>query len=266
MSDTPVHAGRFVWHDLMSRDTAKAIPFYRQLVGWTTREMDTDGGRLTIFSTGDTDVGDIVALDGAPGAPSHWTCYISVDDVDAAAKAVESLGGQVVSPPEDTPPWGRVAGVKDAGGAFFRAFQGAGAPPEEAPAWPPKAGTFCWCELLTPDVDQAADFYQRVVGWRPERAMEMPEGGAYYLFKRGEDNAAGMMNMTMMPPGVQVPNWLPYIAVDDMAATTARVAGLGGTVLVEPRQVPGTGEFSIIQDPAGAVVALFTAEPMPAGS
>ncbi len=32
--------GRFVWHDLVSYDRAKSVPFFTKLIGWTTREED----------------------------------------------------------------------------------------------------------------------------------------------------------------------------------------------------------------------------------
>jgi predicted enzyme related to lactoylglutathione lyase len=44
--------------------------------------------------------------------------YFAVEDVDAAAKRVEELGGKVAVPPTDTPA-GRFAVVNDPQGAVF---------------------------------------------------------------------------------------------------------------------------------------------------
>ena len=52
------------------------------------------------------------------------------------------------------------------------------------------------------------------------------------------------------------PQWLIYIIVADVAASTARCAQLSGQVLVAPRPLSG-GTFCVIRDPAGAVCALF---------
>jgi hypothetical protein len=53
-----------------------------------------------------------------PDVPSHWMVYIAVEDCDAAAARVESLGGAVMVPPNDIPP-GRMAVCNDPQGAVF---------------------------------------------------------------------------------------------------------------------------------------------------
>jgi predicted enzyme related to lactoylglutathione lyase len=256
MGEQPANVGHFVWHDLMTSDVDKAKDFYSQLLGWTSREMDSPWGSATVFSAGGTDVGDVTPLAAELELPSHWTCYIGVADLDAAVAKAKELGGEVAVEPFDLPPWGRMAVVKDPGGAYFQPFQGGGEPPE--PAWPPPAGTFCWFELLTPDVAQASDFYGQVIGWRTEAATDVPDI-EYHLFKRGEDNAAGLMKL---PEGVPVSHWLMYVAVPDVDAATARAEELGATVLHGPFDVPGTGRMSTILDPTGAAISLFTAAPM----
>jgi hypothetical protein len=50
---------------------------------------------------------------------------------------------------------------------------------------------------------------------------------------------------------------MSYIAVDDINATAARVADLGGTVYVPPTEI-GHGTFAAITDPQGGSVSLFT--------
>ena len=53
------------------------------------------------------------------GVPSLWTVYFRTADADAdVAKAVE-LGATVVEPTEDTP-YGRLAGLNDPTGAYFK--------------------------------------------------------------------------------------------------------------------------------------------------
>jgi hypothetical protein len=51
--------------------------------------------------------------------------YFGVDDGDAAATKVESLGGSVEVPPADIPEIGRFAGLKDPQGAMFFIFKSA---------------------------------------------------------------------------------------------------------------------------------------------
>jgi hypothetical protein len=41
----------------------------------------------------------------------HWISYVSVEDVDGAAKAAAANGGKVVEPPHDLPGVGRAARI-----------------------------------------------------------------------------------------------------------------------------------------------------------
>jgi predicted enzyme related to lactoylglutathione lyase len=47
------------------------------------------------------------------------------------------------------------------------------------------------------------------------------------------------------------------VLVDDVEAATAKAEALGATVCKEITEVTNAGYFSIIQDPAGAVIGLW---------
>jgi len=81
----------------------------------------------TLLNVGGTDVAGVMAITEDMGAvPPHWTVYFGTDDVDAAAKKAESLGGSTVVPAVDIPGIGRFAGLQDPQGAMFSVFQPAG--------------------------------------------------------------------------------------------------------------------------------------------
>ena len=63
--------------------------------------------------------------------------------------------------------------------------------------------------------------------------------------------------MQMPPEAEAPPHWLPYVAVEDVDATTKRVSELGGQVYREPGDIPDVGRFSVCADPTGAPFALF---------
>jgi predicted enzyme related to lactoylglutathione lyase len=255
MSDA--RTGHFVWHDLMTPETDKGRDFYVQLLGWNTSEMAGGGESITLFAAGEQQLADAVHLDPAQGLPSHWTSYISVADADETVRKAEAHGGKLAMPAFDTP-YGRIAILQDPGGAYIHTIAIPEAPADTG-SWPPSEGTFCWHELMVPDPEAVMPFYEDLFGWQRSVGAEMGELGTYWLLKRGEQNVAGLMRQ---PPQVPVPNWQPYIAVDDVDEATARAEALGATVMVPPEDVPGTGRFSILKDPVGAVVALFTAAPM----
>ena len=54
------------------------------------------------------------------------------------------------------------------------------------------------------------------------------------------------------------PVWVNYLRVRDPSAVTARVEGLGGTILVEARDRSIGGQVAFVAGPSGAGVALQT--------
>ena len=81
-------------------------------------------------------------------------------------------------------------------------------------------GRFVWYELATTDMDAAKAFYASVVGWGTAGAS-MPDS-VYTLFTAGNTPVAGLMKM---PPGAggTVPQWLGYVAVDDVDVVAGKV-------------------------------------------
>jgi len=119
----------------------------------------------------------------------------------------------------------------------------------------PAQGTFCWNELMTRDTDKAGKFYAELIGW--ELADSGMPGMKYTILKAGDKQAGGMMAMPADVPAEVPSHWMAYITVDDVDGAAKKVAGLGGTVLVEPQDIPNVGRFCVIQDPTGAAVGLL---------
>ena len=117
---------------------------------------------------------------------------------------------------------------------------------------------FCWYELMTSDTAAAGKFYSEVVGWKAE---EMQGGMPYTMFVTPAGPPVGGM-MGISPEMAQQgsrPGWVGYVAVDDVDASTAKTAELGGTVHRPPADIPGVGRFSVVADPFSAVFLLFKA-------
>src|SRR5947208_15750231 len=77
--------GRFVWRDLNSLDPEKSKAFFAGLLGWEYSDMSMGDMFFNIISANGVQVGGVSKLDPAHGAPSNFTSYLSVDDVDATA-------------------------------------------------------------------------------------------------------------------------------------------------------------------------------------
>lgn len=255
MSDALYTRGRFVWNDLMSTDAAGSQAFYSELANWKVLEMEMPGiGAYRMLQLEEQGFGGIVPLEAGHGIPSHWIQYISVEDVDATCAKASELGGEVCVPPTDLPEVGRFAVVADPQGAIFSPFRSAdGEPPTTGPA----ANAFCWYELMTTDPASARAFYGELLGWTFAKS-EMP-GMEYWLGSpEGADAADHTCGLMKKPDEVEAPpHWLAYIDTKDIAASHERAKGLGGKEIVAVMAIPNVGQFSVVQDPAGAVVGLF---------
>ena len=112
------------------------------------------------------------------------------------------------------------------------------------------ANPFVHVELQTQDLDKSKKFYAGMFDWKLE---DMP-GMGYTIINVGEGTGGGMIKK----PVADMPdNWLPYILVDDVAASTKKAQTLGATICKDITEVPGMGWFSVITDPTGATFGLW---------
>ena len=112
--------GSMVWHEVNTRDAAKARDFYTKVLGLKAQKLEGQGIEYWSLHKGEkAEVGIMQMDDKWPKeVPPHWMNYFAVADTDAAAKKVTSLGGQVRVQPFDTA-YGRIATVADPMGATF---------------------------------------------------------------------------------------------------------------------------------------------------
>jgi predicted enzyme related to lactoylglutathione lyase len=112
----------FGWAELNSRGIDKAIPFYSEVFGWTTKTSEMGEGQppYTEFQLGGQSIlGGMEMNPMVPAeVPSYWMVYITVDDVDRAFKQATDLGAQEMVAPQDFP-GGRFAIISDPQGAVF---------------------------------------------------------------------------------------------------------------------------------------------------
>ena len=117
----------------------------------------------------------------------------------------------------------------------------------------PEPGTISWQDLTVDEAERVRDFYQAVVGWKPE-ALSM---GAYSDFVMSADGVpvAGICHARAANGGLP-PVWLVYITVEDLDHSLEECQRLGGTLVTAPRSYGG-GRYCVIKDPAGAFCALY---------
>jgi predicted enzyme related to lactoylglutathione lyase len=121
-------------------------------------------------------------------------------------------------------------------------------------------GSFCWIELSTTDQNAAKSFYSSLFGWE---ISDIPMGPSdvYTIFQLhgGDVSAACTLRPEQRSQGVP-PNWMIYIAVDDVDAAATRAGQVGGNVLAPPFDVMDAGRMAVFQDPAGATFSVWQAK------
>ena len=115
-------------------------------------------------------------------------------------------------------------------------------------------GAFSWNELMTTDVAGAKDFYGKMFNWDYE---DFTNDVSYTLAKIDGKESAGIMSMPPEAPNMP-PMWGAYVTVNDVEASAKQAVELGGKILMEPRDIPEVGRFSVISDPQGATLAIIT--------
>ena len=239
------------WVDLNTPDPARAREFYSALFGWDTQEGPPEAGGYTIAQLRGKPVAGIMGQ-MQPG-PAVWSTYVNVDDADTIAKAVEANGGSVMVPPMDIMDVGRMAFFTDPTGAAFgiwqpRAHKGAGIVNE--------VNAYSWNELVTTDVPGAKAFYGAVFGWGAE-THEGGMPGGYTEWKLSGRSIGGMMVKPPMMPAEAPPFWAVYFTVEDTDKAAARIAELGGSIVMPPMDIE-PGRFAVCADPTGAMFNIIT--------
>ena len=119
----------------------------------------------------------------------------------------------------------------------------------------PVVGTIGWMDLTVDDADSIRDFYSKVVGWK---TVDVPMGeyNDYCMVPpESDDPIAGVCHR--QGPNEKLPaQWLMYVTVSDLDESQANCEQRNGKILVGPRDMGSHGRICVIEDPAGAVLAL----------
>ena len=109
-----------------------------------------------------------------------------------------------------------------------------------------RPGDVTYLRIPAEDAERLAEFYAAVFGWRTRdgRAFEDASGSLIGHFS-AEHAVAGEAGFR------------PYVYVESVDETLVRVAGNGGTVMVDPYP-EGDLEVAVVRDPAGNVLGVWT--------
>lgn len=251
----PEHAlGRFVWFDLVTHDPESAQRFYPAVLGWGTATFHDTGSPYTMWTRAgggpETAIGGIHPMGDPPEHPPHWLAFVSVPDPDAAAHRAEEAGGRLYVAPQDIPTVGRFTIFADPHGATISAFRSDHGTPDEEPE--PQVGQFSWHELSTGvEPGEALAWYRELFGWEEIDRFDMGDDGPYLLFGRRGRMLGGIYRAGDRPTG-----WLHYVRVPDVERAAAKAREAGGSVQLDPMDVPGGDRIAQLLDPQGVPFAV----------
>ncbi len=248
------HVGKVIWADLATPDLDGAKRFYSGLFGWTFRDLHFRKTDYSVALLDGRPVGGLVHRPPPPGEQRRpaWLPFIAVRDVDAAQRTALEHGAKVVFEPRTYAQRGRQAVLADPEGAVFAVLASSSGDPGDFLAAP---GEWIWSALLTADPDKDAAFYQAVFGYDVFDAPS--DDGLEHVVLSTDDYARASVNALPSHSSRRHPHWLNFVRVTDAVDMAAKVAALGGRVLVEPHVDRHGGKVAIVADPTGAPFGLL---------
>ena len=107
-------------------------------------------------------------------------------------------------------------------------------------------------DIPAEDPQAASRFYSELFGWKTQTIPSM----AYIRFQSPNGLTGGFVE-----PGGDVEHrigeMLVYFGSDDIETDLRRAEELGGKTIVAKTEIPNTGAFAVLQDPAGNRLGLF---------
>lgn len=244
--------GKFVWLDLATEDPASARAFYGAVFGWKFQDVEGAPASYALIENEAGKVGGMFRHARPPGAPvgARWLALISVPDPDKRAELVRERGGEVLVPPKHVAGRGTYAVFRDPDGAAFGVLAAEDGDPPDTPV---EEGDVFWLDLFSPDPAKSAAFYAALAGYD---VYEGDVAGRPRTLLSNDGIARA--GITKLPAGAGQAAWLPYILVDDVAATLARVPAAGGRVVLSPRADLLDGNLAVIADPQGGRIGIVS--------
>jgi predicted enzyme related to lactoylglutathione lyase len=119
------------------------------------------------------------------------------------------------------------------------------------------ANTFDWIEIKTHNIEETANFYENLFGWKIIE-KETAEGLDVWIFDTG--GTPRLQNLQRgsiwLRPANETPGIIVYIVVNNIDSTLNKVVGLGGKI-VTPKTLQGPHFRACCTDPGGNLFGLW---------
>jgi predicted enzyme related to lactoylglutathione lyase len=130
----------------------------------------------------------------------------------------------------------------------------------EAPTGERLPGKIVWHDLLTNDPAASKHFYGELFGWEFESVgsfVGMSSNTAYTLIRHNGRLIGGMIDTNALNNRSDISQWVIVMSVEDVDAAAESFVDNGGSILTPPTDLQRRGRIAVVQDPAGALLALL---------
>lgn len=110
---------------------------------------------------------------------------------------------------------------------------------------------FVWHDLLVEDASRVIPFYTQLFGWTSET------DGRYTVLSHLGRPVGGIAEIPDSGPDPVVARWVGSLSTPDVDRAAALVAGEGGQIHEDPRDLPRRGRFALVSDRQGARLILL---------
>ena len=247
--------GKFIWFDLGTPAIASQQEFYGSVFGWTFESpLPTEDDYVIIRNRGRSIAGmfSFEPPDGEQDGAA-WIALMSVENTDSASAIVKANGGTVEVQPTDVAGRGRHAVFRDPAGAVFGVLRSESGDPFDDEV---EIGGIIWVDLFARDVEQMTGFYSALAPFEVSDREITEEVTRKMLSAHGMPRA-GIIGVD---EEANRSAWVPYVRVDDVAATLERVVAGGGFAIVPQDENLLDGNVAVFVDPNGGVTGIVKFE------
>ena len=167
-------------------------------------------------------------------------------------RAAVAHGAKVLADARNYPARGRQAVFADPEGAVFAILASSSG---DTPDFLAAPGEWIWSSLLSRDPGAEAAFYQQLFSYDVFDLAS--DDGREHVILSSDNFARASANAFPDESKRRHAHWLNFIRVASTAEAAAKVAALGGRVLVEPHEDRHGGQAAVVADPAGAPFGLM---------
>ena len=116
-------------------------------------------------------------------------------------------------------------------------------------------GFFCWVDAAVTDPAASHKYFSELFGWG-RRVRPTDQAQAYNIMTLHGEHVAGICRVEPEGPS----QWMSYLLVENLEKATERAQELGAEVLRSNDEIKRFGRMSVLQDPTGAILALWESE------